>query len=495
VNGAKLDYIATAGTLLQKDEKGKVLASIFFVAYKKVGVTDLAHRPVTFAYNGGPGSSAVWLHLGAFGPRRVALGDDGQAPPPPYHLVDNQATLLDVTDLVFIDPVSTGYSRPAPGQDPKQFHGVQEDIRSVGDFIQLYLTRFQRWGSPKFLAGESYGTTRSAGLAGYLQERHGIYLNGIVLVSAVLNFATLSPDEGNDLPYPLFLPSYAATAWYHKKLPVELQSAGLRKLLDEVEHFAQTEYTLALVKGDKATNGQRQDVASRVARYTGLPEKLVLESNLRVSPGRFRAELLRAERRSVGRYDSRYEGIETDAASGRPDYDPSYTAVQGAFTGALNQYLRSELNFESEVPYEILTGRVQPWSVGEFKGRYINVGGTLRQALTRNPSLRVFVANGYYDLATPYFATTYTFDHLGLDRSLAGHVTMGFYEAGHMMYVRQESRRQLKQDLESFYQSTLREAAGKGASRKRSLLPARRRVRGSRKTTQGSRTASRISTS
>jgi carboxypeptidase C (cathepsin A) len=456
LNGGKLDYTATAGNLLLKDDNGKVRASVFFIAYTRSGVTDVSRRPVTFTFNGGPGSSAVWLHLGAFGPRRVQLGPDGEALPPPYRLVDNEFTLLDLTDLVFIDPVSTGYSRPAPGQDAKQFHGVQEDVSSVGDFIQQYTTRFGRWDSPKFLAGESYGTTRAAGLSGYLQNRHGLYLNGIVLVSAVLNFETLSSVDGNDLPYPLFLPSYTATAWYHKKLPQELQSVSLRKALDEAERFAQTDYTVALMKGDRISNGERQDVAARLARYTGLSEQFVLRSNLRVDATRFRAELLRGEGLIVGRYDSRYKGVNADKTLERPEYDPSYAAVQGAFTAAFNQYVRAELKFRSDVPYEILTGRVQPWSFGDAKNRYLNVSGTLRQAMTQNTSLRVFVANGYYDLATPYFATEYTFDHLSLDRSLAGHVKMGFYEAGHMMYVRQQSHRQLKQDLETFYRAALR---------------------------------------
>jgi carboxypeptidase C (cathepsin A) len=455
VNGAKLDYTATAGNLLLKEENGKVRASVFFIAYAKAAVTDLSKRPITFTFNGGPGSSSVWLHLGAFGPKRVLLSDDGEPGPPPYRLVDNDSTLLDLTDLVFIDPVSTGFSRAAPGQDVKQFHGVQEDVQTVGEFIRLYTTRFGRWASPKLLAGESYGTTRAAGLASHLQNQHGLNLNGIILVSSVLNFQTLRTDEGNDLPYPLFLPTYAATAWYHKRLPDELQRSGLRKVLEEVERFAQGDYTLALMKGDKLTNGERQLIASRLARYTGLSEKFVLQNNLRVSSDRFNTVLLRDQRRSVGRYDSRYKGIESDPASGRPEYDPSYAAVQGAYTAALNQYVRGELKYKSDWPYEILTGRVQPWSFGEAKNRYLNVSGSLRRAMTQNSSLRVFVANGYYDLATPYFATEYTISHLGLDRTLADHITMGYYEAGHMMYLHQPAHRKLRQDLAAFFQAAV----------------------------------------
>jgi carboxypeptidase C (cathepsin A) len=455
LNGKKLDYTATAGNLLLKEESGKIRASVFFVAYTKSGVDDASRRPITFTFNGGPGSSAVWLHLGAFGPKRVLLGPEGELLRPPYRLVENESTLLDQTDLVFIDPVSTGYSRPAPGQDVKQFHGVKEDIESVGDFIRLYAQRFGRWDSPKFLAGESYGTTRASGLAAYLQDRHGMYLNGIILVSSVLNFATLSFDEGNDLPYPLFLPTYTATAWFHKRLGEDLQAADLRKVLGEVERFALDEYTVALMKGDKLNDSERKAVAARLARYTGLSERYILESNLRVKAARFMAELLRGERRTVGRYDSRYKGINSDVPADRPEYDPSYTAVQGAFTATLNQYLKTELKYQSELPYEILTGKVQPWSFGEARNRYLNVSGSLKQAMTKNPSLRVFVANGYYDLATPYFATEHTFNHLSLDRTLAGHVTMGYYEAGHMMYVRQSAHRKLKQDLAAFFQAAV----------------------------------------
>jgi carboxypeptidase C (cathepsin A) len=458
VGGVKLEYTATAGNLLLKEESGKVKASVFFVAYIKTGVSDPVSRPITFAFNGGPGSSAVWLHLGAFGPKRVLLGASGEALPPPYRLVHNESTILDLTDLVFIDPVSTGYSRPAPGQDAKQFHGVKEDVQSVGDFIRLYVTRFNRWGSPKFLAGESYGTTRAAGLASYLQDRYGMDLNGIILISAVLNFQTIRFDDGNDLPYPLFLPSYTATAWYHKRLTAELQGQPLPKVLEEAEHFAENEYTLALLKGDKLTNGERQEIAARLARYTGLSTAFILRSNLRVTMARFGAELLRDQRRSVGRYDSRYKGIDLDAASSHPDFDPSYTAVQGAFTACLNEYLKRELKYQSELPYEILTGRVQPWSYKEAMNHYLNVSGSLRQAMTRNPSLRVFVACGYYDLATPYLASHYTIAHLGLARSLTGHVTLGHYEAGHMMYVNQASHRKLKRDLASFYHAALSES-------------------------------------
>jgi carboxypeptidase C (cathepsin A) len=455
IDGAKLTYTATAGTLPLRDDDGKVTANVFFVAYTKSGVDDLAHRPITFAFNGGPGSSSVWLHLGVLGPRRVVLTDEGEAPAPPYRLTDNADTLLDVTDLVFIDPVDTGYSRATEPQNAAKFHGVQEDVQAVGTFIRQYTTRFKRWDSPKFLAGESYGTTRAAGLSGFLQDRYGLYLNGIVLISTVLNFETIVFDEGNDLPYLLFLPSYTATAWYHKKLPTELQ-ADLRKTLTEAEKFAEGEYAHALLRGSRLSADETKAVRGKLARYTGLSEDFIARNNLRVDISRFTKELLRAEGQVVGRFDSRIKGPVLDAAADRQDYDPSYVTVQGAFTAAFNQYVRGELKYETDLNYEVLTGRVQPWDFGSARNRYLNVAPTLRQALTKNRELRVFQANGLYDLATPYFATEYTFHHLHLDPPLDDHVSMAYYEAGHMMYTHKPSRQKLKKDLAGFIQTTLR---------------------------------------
>ncbi len=449
IGGRKIDYTATTGTILLKEEDGKAKASVFYIAYAKNGVTDPSKRPLTFSFNGGPGSSSVWLHLGVLGPKRVLLDDEGHALPPPYKLVENEYSLLDVTDLVFIDPVTTGFSRAVPGEKDKQFHGIKEDVQSVGEFIRLYTTRNQRWASPKFLIGESYGTTRAAGLAGFLQQRHGLYLNGIMLVSSILNWQTALFDTGNDLPYILHLPTYAATAWYHKRLADDLQ-ADLRKTLDEVEAFAAGPYTLALMQGDTLGDAERAQVVEKLARYTGLSPAYIERTNLRIHIMRFVKELLRDQRRTVGRLDTRFTGIDRDSAGEHFDYDPSYAAILGPYTATLKHYVRAELNFESDLPYEILTGRVWPWSFAQYQNRYVNVAETLRRAMTQNPSLRVFVANGYYDLATPYFATRYTFDHLGLDPSLRDHVQMGYYQAGHMMYIHQPSLQQLKQDLAAF---------------------------------------------
>jgi carboxypeptidase C (cathepsin A) len=389
------------------------------------------------------------------GPRRVLLTDIGDLPPPPYRLVDNDDSLLDVTDLVFIDPVSTGFSRPVPGEKAQEFHGLKKDIESVGEFIRVYTTRYRRWTSPKFLIGESYGTTRAAGLSGHLQERLGMYLNGIMLVSSILDFQTARFDAGNDLPYVLFLPTYTATAWYHRRLAPELQG-DLRATLKEVEAFAANEYALALMKGAALTGEERAVIAQKLARFTGLTADYVERSNLRIEIFRFTKELLRHERRTVGRLDSRFKGVDRDAAGEAFDYDPSLTNIVGPYTAAFNDYVRGELNFESDLLYEVLRpGLWQTWSYAEHQNRYVNVAETLRKAMTLNPHLKVLVANGYYDFATPYFATEYTFQHLGLEPEFQKNLSLTYYEAGHMMYIHLPSLRQMKADLAGFIQSAL----------------------------------------
>lgn len=473
IGGKTINYTATAGTIVIKEEieandkdkdkeksKGETpKASIFFVYYaqkKPEGISEGDHRqrrPITFAFNGGPGSSSVWLHLGLLGPRRVLTDNDGNPPPPPYKLVDNAYSLLDITDLVFIDPVSTGYSRVIPGEKPEQFHNFQKDIESVGEFIRLFATRYQRWTSPKFLIGESYGTTRAAGLSGYLQEHFGMYLNGVMLISSILNFQTARFTPGNDLPFILFLPSYTATAWYHKRLPSDLQK-DLQTTIKQVEEFAMNDYTLALMQGDALPKEQRLSIAEQLARYTGLTIEYIQSTNLRINIYRFVKELLRDERRTIGRLDSRFKGIDRDAAGEHFEFDPSYAAIQGLYTATLNDYMRSELDFESDLPYEILTDRVQPWHFDQHQNQYVNVAETLRNAISVNPTLQVFVANGFYDLATPFLATKYTFNHMELDPSLKGNIKLEYYEAGHMMYIHTPSLRKLKQDLATFINPT-----------------------------------------
>jgi len=455
----EIHYTVIAGTIVLKEEQEKdsksdgekAKASVFFVAYMLDNVGDTAKRPITFSFNGGPGSSSVWLHLGVLGPRRVETDQQGNLLQPPYQLVENQYSILDQTDLVFIDPISTGFSRVVQGEEAKQFHGFKKDIESIGDFIRLYTTRYQRWTSPKFLIGESYGTTRAAGLSGYLQERHGLYLNGIMLISSVLDFQTIRFMNGNDLPYILYLPSFTATAWYYNLLDEELQ-ADLYQTLREVEEFAVGEYTVALMKGTDLLEDERQEVIRKLTRYTGLPIDYIGRTDLRVNIMRFCKELLRNQGKTVGRFDSRFTGLDRDSVGERFEYDPSYTNILGPYTATLNDYLRSQLEFESDLAYEILTDRVHPWNYDTHQNQYVNVTDTLRKAMTTNPYLKVFVASGYYDLATPYMATRYTFNHLGLDKSLQQNVSMSFYEAGHMMYVHQQSLIQLKEDLEGFIQ-------------------------------------------
>ena len=430
-------------------------ATIFFIAYTRDDVEDKSKRPVTFSFNGGPGSSSVWLHLGVLGPRRVVSGDVDDPQPPPYRLEDNAYTLLDETDLVFIDPVSTGYSRPVPGEKAKEFHGFKKDIESVGDFIRLWLSRYQRWNSPKFLIGESYGTTRAAGLSGYLQERYGMYLNGIMLVSAILNFLTHRFDHGNDLPYITFLPTYTATAWYHKRLPEDLQG-DLQNALDEARAFAHNEYTLALMKGSALPETERAQIIDKLARYTGLSPEFIERCDLRVEIFRFTKELLRDQGRTVGRLDSRFTGIDRDSAGEHFEHDPSMSAIMGPYTATFNQYVREELEFEVDLPYEILNPKIwQNWRFDNHENRYVNVAETLRKAMTTNPFLKVIVLNGYYDLATPFFASEYTFNHLGLDPSLQSNLSMEYYEAGHMMYMHMPSLEKMKKDLAGFIGDTV----------------------------------------
>lgn len=454
LEGHELKYTATAGTILLRDAEDKPTASVFYIAYTLNGVKDLSQRPVTFSFNGGPGSSSVWMHLGLLGPKRVALKEDGTALPPPYKLVDNEYSLLDETDLVFIDPVSTGYSRAAKPDEARQFHGLEGDLRSVGEFIRLYTTRSQRWGSPKFIIGESYGTTRAAGLTGELRDRHRMNVNGVMLVSTVLNFATLALERGNDLPYVLYLPTYTAIAWYHKKLPSDLQGLPLPTLVERAETFALKDYQEALLRGASLSPEKRKAVVAELARFTGLPEVFVDRANLRVGLGRFASELLRSDGLVLGRYDGRYTGFVRDHLAASMEYDPSFEAVAGVFGATFNDYVRSQLKYETDLNYELLA-RVGPWDWGE-QNSYVNVAETLAESLTRNPFLRVHVSSGYYDLATPRLAIRYTLDHLQIAPELMRNITLDTYTAGHMMYLNQPDLKKQKSDLARF----IRDASG-----------------------------------
>lgn len=450
IGNRTLPYKAVTGTYTMRDEDDAPKATMFYVAFAKEGVNDPSGRPVSFVFNGGPGSAALWLNLGLLGPRRVAIGDRTVPLKPPYRLEDNVHTLLDESDLVFIDPVSTGYSRPLPDEDKEQFHGVKEDAQWVAEFIRLWTTRNQRWGSPKFLIGESYGTVRAGALSGVLQDRHGIYLNGVILISTVLNLANISWDPANDvLPYILILPTYAATAMYHGRLDSTFSS--LEELSAEVEDFALGEYATALHKGRRLEDKEKRIIAERVAYYSGLSPEFVERCNLRVRGGRFQKELLRDERRTVGRLDSRFTGIDADAAGEQTEYDPLIPMISGIFTANMNHYIRSELQFESDLHYESISSKVSPWNYGEAgNNRYVDVGHVLRSAMSKNRDLRVLVASGYYDLGTPYFGAEYNIDHMGLDPSLDDNVVTTRYEAGHMMYIHEPSITRVRADMGSF---------------------------------------------
>lgn len=450
INGQTVGYKAIAGNMILKDDSGKEKASIFYVAYIKDGEKN-NDRPITYCFNGGPGSSSVWLHMGVFGPQRVLFNEEGGSTPP-YQTVNNEYSILDLTDLVFIDPVSTGYSRAAPGEDAKQFHGAEEDVEWIAKFIRLFSTRYERWDSPKFLAGESYGTTRAAALAQQLYEKHRLYINGIVLISSILNFQTLNdPQNGNDLPYALALPSFTATAWYHKKLNPELQ-ADLQKSLKMSEEFALGEYSLALLQGDRLDPKKKDEIIAKVAAFSGLSKDFVRNTNMRICPFQFTKELLRSEQRTVGRFDSRFKGIDSNASGSYNENDPSADAIFGPFAGAFNEYVRSQLNWKEDKEYNILVSLGQ-WNYSKAGNSFYNVAEKLREVMTVIPGLRVFVGNGYFDLATPYFASDYTFNHLNLDPSLRPYLMMKYYEAGHMMYINPPSLVKMKNDLAEFYKN------------------------------------------
>ena len=462
-----LAYTATCGTLVLHDydpgrsakdgERGtdKPRAALFFTAYtlkadKKPSAG--AERPVTFSFNGGPGSSSVWLHLGILGPQRVATDEMGNAPPPPYALVDNEHTLLTDSDLVFIDPVGTGHSRMAEGEKVTEFHEYQRDLDAVGEFIRLYLTRYGRWGAPKYLIGESYGTTRAAGLSLHLQEKHDIFLNGVMLVSLAIDLQTLSFDDGNELPYALFLPTYAATAWYHKALAPELQKQPLAEVVAAAEAFATGDYTVALMQGARLAGPERTRIAGQVARYSGLSPEYVLKSDLRPVESRYFKELLRSRSQVVGRLDSRFLGQDRDDAGEHAETDPFMNAVLGAYASGINRLLKDTLKFETDAPYVVHAPIWDKWGWKGFENKYVNIGASLRRAMHANPHMRVYVASGYYDLGTPHAAGDYTLSHLGLRDAARANISVSYFEAGHMMYIHQPSLARMAKELRVFVQ-------------------------------------------
>ena len=459
--GKPLHYTATAGTLLIRNEDEKPYGSIFYVAYTLDPKGDAAARPVTFLYNGGPGSASLWLHMGSVGPVRVITRSPSATGSGPYGLVPNQYTLLDQTDLVFLDAPLTGYSRGVGKATAKDFAGVDQDLRAFAKAIERYLTVNGRWNSPKFLFGESYGTTRSAGLSAVLQE-DGVALNGITLLSSVLNY-NASIGAGLEVSYVNYLPSYAAIAFYHKKLPE--MPADMAAFVQEARVFARGEYAEALAEGEALSPERADAIAERLHHFTGLSVAYIKEAKLRVTPTRFRRELLRGEGEILGRYDARFEGTEPDQAGELPEYDPSDTGISGAYVAALHSYMSRELKYESTDEYRLSANTIGEWDwhhrpaggAGGGRPQYLPyVAGDLADTIRKNPKLQVLSANGWFDLATPFFATEYELQHMMLTPELARNVHFTYYPAGHMVYLNVDALRQMREDLRTFYDTASR---------------------------------------
>jgi carboxypeptidase C (cathepsin A) len=463
IGGQAINYKATAATMILKDTSGAAIGSLYYTAYTRSDTREPSQRPLSFIYNGGPGSASMWLHMGAFGPRRIVTTEAAPTPPPPYQLVDNEGSLIDVTDMVFIDPIGTGFSKPVGKGTGKDFWGVDEDARSLTQFIYQYVSRNGRWNSPKYLIGESYGTTRSAVLVNRLQARENMDFNGVVLISSVLDFETLQFAPGHDVSYVLYLPSYAATAAYHRVIP---QPANLTAYLDTARQWAMGPYQDALNKGSALPAAERAAVLRQLSAYTGLSQDYLDKANLRVNLAQFNQELNRSKGMVAGRLDSRFLGPEFNLLSERSEYDPQSEAISSAYMTAINSYLRDDLKFPAGDERYVGGGGVQwNWNREPAGGRgggasffrgSTYVGSDLANALVQNPHLRVEVENGYYDMATPFFATEYTMDHLGVNPELRSHIALKYYEAGHMMYVHVPELMRLKASIAAFIGSTAR---------------------------------------
>ena len=454
VLGSKeVPYVAQTGTMPILKDDGESRASVFYVYYavvdaggKRLSETD-SRRPIMFCFNGGPGASAVWLHLGGLGPRRVDLPPEGLSPSTVSRVVDNPNSILDAVDLVFVDPVSTGLSRPAKGEKPEQFYGVDEDVQSLGEFVRLFTTREKRWSSPKYLCGESYGVLRVAGLADYLQGRHGFYPEGLVLLSGLVDFQTIHSSGANELPYVVFLPTMTAAAHYHKKLSGSL-AGDLEKAVAESRQFAQTDYAVALLKGNDLAREERERVARRLAQLTSLPETEILRQNLRIEPGYFRKALLRDKGKIIGRFDARVIGEDNDPSEADAHSDPSYSNIAGGFASAINAYVREDLGFESDHPYHILNGL--PWRYHKFEGRYVSTAQHLAAAIQNNPRLRTLVLCARRDLAVPEDSMRFSITHMPLAEQLRSSVSFSIYDSGHMMYLNLPDAVKLRSDLLRF---------------------------------------------
>ncbi len=447
ISGERVTYVAETGMLPLLKPDGTSRASIFYVAYTRLGHPGKAPRPVMFCFNGGPGSASLWLHLGALGPRRVKMNQDGTLPPSPFSLVDNEYSPLGASDLVFVDPVATGYSRATKEEKAKQFFGNDGDVDAIGEFIRLWTTRHERWLSPKYVLGESYGGFRSAGLALDLNDHYGLYLDGVVLVSGVLDFATLRPDTGNDLPYVLILPAYTAAAHFHHKLPPDLQ-ADRTAALAEARTFAHGDYLSALEAGKMLTPEQRSKVIAELARLTGLKPQLIDDYNLRVESGVFQKQLLHDEGLVIGSYDARLTGRDGEPAVSYATVDPADTATMGPFSAAVNSYLRTELKFQNDLPYEII-GNVSPWNFGS-PDHYPNASPKLATVMNENPQLRLLVCGGRSDLVCPIDTMRHSLEHMPLADAYRTNITYAEFEAGHMMYINLPDLKKLQRDLVKF---------------------------------------------
>ena len=450
VDGKTLAYTATAGRLPIKRGDGKIEAEMFFVAYTLDG-QEAGKRPLTFCFNGGPGSASVWLHMGAVGPRQVVLQPNGFMPAAPYRIADNPNTLLDKSDLVFVDAIATGLSRAANAEMIKKYLGVKGDIEAFGEFIRLYITRYERWPSPLFILGESYGTTRAAGIANYAAD-HGISFNGITLLSTAMDFGTLEWSKNNDVPYILLVPSFTMIAAYHKRLAPELMQ-DLGKTRQEVEHWAMGDYATALAKGDSLSADERQKIIDTYARYTGLDRKLIDNANLRIDVEQFTHNLLLDQKLRVGRLDGRFTGVDPEGLLETHEFDPTASAIVPPYTSVFNNYLRNDLGYKVDMPYKVFAWdepAFQKWDWGEAIKGFPNTAPGLRAALAKNPYLKVLVMEGYYDLATPYLAANYSIDHLNLGPQLRKNIGFETYEAGHMVYVDNTSHAKMTRDLGEF---------------------------------------------
>lgn len=448
----QLNYTATTGYMpIKNAQSGETEARLFYVAYTLDNPP--AKRPLMVAFNGGPGSATIWLHMGALGPKRAKMMDNGFLPPPPYDLVDNDQTWLDQTDLVFVDPVGTGFSRATRPEVASKFFSLNGDIDSVAEFIRMYLVRNERWSSPLFLVGESYGTTRASGLSNALFEK-GIALNGILLISTVMNFQTIRFADNNDLPLVLIIPSYATTAWYHKKLSPAMQRKSVAQVAQEAEEFAMNEYMPAMLRIDRLTAQEKQSLLDKMSSFTGLSKAYIEQNNFRIELDKFNKELLRDQRRTTGRLDSRFTGIDRDSSGDNTDSDPSMNAIRPPYTATFNDYVHRELGFKSDLEYYALGGGIGRWDYNTFTG-YADTSLRMKDAMSKNPYMKVFIGQGYYDMATPFFAAEYTVSAMNLDPSLRKNIEFSYYEAGHMMYIEKASLAKLKTDAAAFIQKAI----------------------------------------